>query len=111
MSLLSPEWAEKITSVPADRIKELARLYAKTDGATIVDGNGLDMHTTGVDMVRAICMLIALTGNIDKPGGNVLFSIIPQTPLPTVKVEKKADGSGRSFPYSLRYLSLRSRRR
>jgi anaerobic selenocysteine-containing dehydrogenase len=81
---LSPEWAEKITAVPAGRIRELARLYAKTDGAVIVDGNGLDMHTTGVDMVRAVCLLIALSGNIDKPGGNVFFSIIPQTALPTV---------------------------
>ncbi len=88
----SPEWAEQITSVPADRIKELARLYAKTEGALIVDGNGLDMHTTGVDMVRVICMLIALTGNIDKPGGNIFFSFVPQTPLPTVRPEKKRIG-------------------
>jgi anaerobic selenocysteine-containing dehydrogenase len=85
---LSPEWSEKITGISADRIKELARLYAKTDGALIVDGNGLDMHTTGVDMVRVICMLIALTGNIDKPGGNIFFSIVPQNALPTVKSQK-----------------------
>jgi thiosulfate reductase/polysulfide reductase chain A len=89
---LSPEWAEKITSVPAGRIEMLARLYAKTDGALIVDGNGLDMHTTGVDMVRVIGMLIALTGNIDKPGGNILLSLVPQNALPTVKTEKKRVG-------------------
>ncbi len=86
---LSPEWAEKITAVPADRIRDLARAYAKTDGAVIVDGNGIDMHTTGVDMARTICLLIALTGNIDKPGGNVFFSFVPQTSLPTVRAEKK----------------------
>jgi anaerobic selenocysteine-containing dehydrogenase len=34
-------------------------------------------------------MLIALTGNIDKLGGNIYNSIIPQTPLPTIKSEKK----------------------
>ncbi len=89
VSSLSPEWAEKITSVPADKIREFARLYAKTDGALIHDGNGLDMHTNGVDMVRVICLLIALTGNIDKPGGNVFFSIVPQKSLPTVKFDKK----------------------
>ncbi|MGD0235273.1 MAG: molybdopterin-dependent oxidoreductase [Syntrophorhabdales bacterium] len=89
VELASPEWAEKITAVPAARIKELARVYAKTDGAVIVDGNGIDMHTTGVDMARAIGLLIALTGNIDKPGGNVFFSFVPQTPLPTVQPEKK----------------------
>jgi len=82
---MSPEWAEKITSVPAGRIKEFARMYATTDGATICDGNGLDMHTNGVDMVRVICLLIALTGNIDKQGGNVLFSFVQQNLLPTIK--------------------------
>jgi anaerobic selenocysteine-containing dehydrogenase len=86
---MSPDWAEKITSVPADQIKELARLYATTKGALILDGNGLDMHTNGVDTVRVICMLIALTGNIDKSGGNVFFSMAPQRTLPTIKTEKK----------------------
>jgi anaerobic selenocysteine-containing dehydrogenase len=93
----TPEWAEGITAVPADRIRGFARLYAKTDGAVILDGNGLDMHTNGVDMVRTICMLIALTGNIDKPGGNVYFSVVPQTPLPTVRPEKKRMGL-KEFP-------------
>ena len=86
---LSPEWAEKLTGVPADRVREIARLYARTEGATIVDGNGIDMHTTGVDMARTIGLLIALTGNIDKQGGNVFFSVVPQRPLPTIKLEKK----------------------
>ncbi len=85
---LTPEWAETITAVPAERIRGLARLYAGTDGAIIVDGNGFDMHTNGVDMVRVVCLLIALTGNIDKPGGNVFYSYIPQTTLPTVRAEK-----------------------
>ncbi len=85
VATMSPEWAEKITSVPAARIKEFARLYARAEGATICDGNGLDMHTNGVDMVRVICLLIALTGNFDKPGGNVLFSFVQQNLLPTVK--------------------------
>lgn len=94
---MSPEWAEKITSIPADRIKEFARLYAMTDGATICDGNGLDMHTNGVDMVRVICLLIALTGNIDKPGGNILFSFVQQNLLPTVKAAGKWIGKD-DFP-------------
>lgn len=94
---MSPEWAEKITSIPANQIKEFARLYATANGALILDGNGLDMHTNGVDMVRVICMLIALTGNIDKPGGNVFFSMVPQRALPTIKTEKKWIG-GEEFP-------------
>ena len=34
------ERAEEITSVPADQIKELARLYAKTEGASSMKGMG-----------------------------------------------------------------------
>ena len=86
---MSPERAEKITSVPADQIKELARLYARAKGALIHDGNGLDMHTNGVDMVRVICLLMALTGNIDRPGANVFFSIVSQRLLPTIRLGRK----------------------
>ena len=32
--------------------------------------------------------LIALIGNIDKMGGNIFLSFVPQTPLPTLKSEK-----------------------
>ena len=94
---LTPEWAEKITAVPADQIRKLARIYATAEGAAIADGNGLDMHTNGVDMVRSICLLIALTGNIDKPGGNIFLSFVPQTPLPTVSTAKIPLGQG-EFP-------------
>jgi anaerobic selenocysteine-containing dehydrogenase len=82
---LTPEWAERITGVPADQIRDLARLYARTEAAIIQDGNGLEMHTNGVDAARVICLLIALTGKIDRPGCNVFFSIVPQRLLPTVK--------------------------
>jgi anaerobic selenocysteine-containing dehydrogenase len=46
------------------------------------------MHTNGVDMVRVICLLMALTGHIDKRGGNVFFSIVPQRLLPTISAGK-----------------------
>jgi anaerobic selenocysteine-containing dehydrogenase len=55
------------------------------------------MHTNGVDMVRVICLLMALTGNIDRPGGNVFFSIVPQRLLPTIKTGKKWVGA-EEFP-------------
>jgi anaerobic selenocysteine-containing dehydrogenase len=94
---MPPERAEGITSVPSDQIKELARLYATAEGALIHEGNGLDMHTNGVDMVRVICLLMALTGNIDRPGANVFFSIVPQRLLPTIKTGRKWVGS-EEFP-------------
>jgi anaerobic selenocysteine-containing dehydrogenase len=59
------------------QIKQLARLYATTKPAAIIDGNGLDMHREVFDTTRAIAMLRALTGNLDKPGGDVQPQPIP----------------------------------
>lgn len=59
-------------------IRQAARLYATTSPACIVDGNGLDMQLQVFDATRAVCMLRALTGNLDRPGGD----LIPQ-PVPT----------------------------
>ncbi len=61
----------------AAQIKEIARIYASTKPATIIDGNGLDMHREVFDTTRAIAMLRALTGNLDQPGGDVLPQPIP----------------------------------
>jgi len=61
----------------AEQIRQVARLYATTKPAAIVDGNGLDMHREVFDTTRAVAMLRALTGNLDKPGGDVLPQPIP----------------------------------
>lgn len=84
----TPEWAENITGVPASLIRKVAREYALERPATIRDGNGLDMNTNGVQTVRAIMFLIALTGNYDVPGGNVVFPWVQQSFLPDLKKVK-----------------------
>ena len=61
----------------AEQIRQVARIYATTKPAAIIDGNGLDMHREVFDTTRAIAMLRALTGNLDKPGGDVLPQPIP----------------------------------
>lgn len=81
----SPEWAEKITGVPAEEIRSAARLYASTKPALIRDGNGLDMYPNVVQTVRAVGMLSALTGNVDVPGGDVDFPLPPTAPSPKPK--------------------------
>jgi len=70
------EVAEKIW-LTADQIRHVARLYAATKPASIIDGNGLDMHREVFDTTRAIAMLRALSGNLDQPGGDVLPQPIP----------------------------------
>ena len=88
---LTPEWAEGVTGVSASLIRQLAREYALQRPATIRDGNGLDMNTNGVQTVRAIMFLIALTGNYDVPGGNVIFPWVQQSFLPDLKKVKYSE--------------------
>lgn len=65
----TPEWAEKITEVPADTIREAARLFATTKPATMEWGVALEHTPNCLQTVRAVAMLPGITGNIDIPGG------------------------------------------
>jgi len=68
----TPQWAEKISGVPADKIKEIALEFAKTKPACIISYRGAVCHQNGTDTERAVQMLGAITGNIDNPGGRCL---------------------------------------
>jgi anaerobic selenocysteine-containing dehydrogenase len=65
----TPQWAEKISGVPAAKIKSIAMELAKTKPACVVSYRGAVAHYNGTDTERAIQMLAAITGNIDNPGG------------------------------------------
>jgi anaerobic selenocysteine-containing dehydrogenase len=67
-----------------DLIREAARLYATSKPACIIDGNGVDMQLQVFQIIRAICMLRALTGNLDVEGGD----FIPQ-PVPIRNIQLK----------------------
>ncbi len=60
----TPEYVEKITTIPKDRLIEIARLYAKTRKAMIVYSMGITQHTTGVDNVKSLANLAMVTGHI-----------------------------------------------
>ena len=70
----TPEWGEQISGVPADQIREVARLYAGTKAAAIDVGNGVEHAPSSSDAVRAIAILMAITGHLDRPGCNLLSS-------------------------------------
>ena len=65
----TPEWAEEITGVSADTIREIARM--KADGPTVmVPMLGANcMHTNAIQSGRALTCLQALVGPIDQKGG------------------------------------------
>lgn len=64
-----PEAAEKITKVPAETIRELARSIANADGASLITYSGLEYTNSGVQNIRAVMILWALAGQLDVPGG------------------------------------------
>ena len=68
---MTPEKAEKITTVPAEAIREAARTYAKADGASIIFSMGITQHTTGTDNVLSLANLAMLTGNVGKESAGV----------------------------------------
>ncbi|MCL3860736.1 DMSO/selenate family reductase complex A subunit [Actinotalea sp. K2] len=65
----TPEWAERITGVPAGTIVRLARDIALTKPCNITQGWGPQRHANGENTARAIFTLAAITGNIGIPGG------------------------------------------
>ena len=67
----TPEWAETITSVPAQDIRTAARLYATTDKAGIYYTLGITEHICGVDNVRSLSNLALITGHVGQESAGV----------------------------------------
>ena len=72
VSQYTPSWGERITGVPAQKIIDAARLYAGTKSAAIDLGNGVEHTPSSNDAIRAIAILIAITGHLDRPGCNLI---------------------------------------
>ncbi|MCA0203891.1 MAG: formate dehydrogenase subunit alpha [Proteobacteria bacterium] len=67
----SPEAVESLTGVPAETVREAARLYATGGNAAIYYGLGVTEHSQGSTTVIGIANLAMLTGNIGRPGVGV----------------------------------------
>ncbi len=67
----SPEAAESITGVPADRIRGAARLYAKGPNSAIYYGLGVTEHAQGSTAVLAMANLAMAAGMLGRPGVGV----------------------------------------
>ena len=67
----SPEAVEAITGVPAEELREAARLYATGGNAAIYYGLGVTEHSQGSTMVMGMANLAMATGNIGREGVGV----------------------------------------
>ncbi len=65
----TPHWAEAITAVPASTIARIAREYATIKPAVLYQGYGMQRRAYGEQVVRAGCVLAAITGNVGISGG------------------------------------------
>ncbi len=64
----TPEWAEEISGVPADDIREAARLYANAGRAAFYWGMGISQSVHGTDNALSLTNLALMTGHVGKPG-------------------------------------------
>ena len=70
----TPERASAITGIDAATIVDFARDYARTKPSLIRAGFGLQRHTNGGAIVRAIASLSAVVGASRDPAGGFLLS-------------------------------------
>ncbi len=66
-----PEKASEICGVPADLIRETARIYATSEPSAILYTLGITEHSHGVDNVKSLANLAMLTGHIGKASSGV----------------------------------------
>jgi anaerobic selenocysteine-containing dehydrogenase len=81
----SPTEVEKITWVKAKRIEKLAEDLAKPRTSLLLH-TGLEYTNSGVQNIRALLILWALSGNFDRPGG-LVFRMPQASPLRRNRIE------------------------
>ena len=64
----TPEWAEEISGVPANDIREAARMYARAERAAFYWGMGISQSTHGTDNTLSLTNLALMCGHVGKPG-------------------------------------------
>lgn len=62
----TPETTEKITGVPAPKIKDAARIYGTAKTAMVATGMGMSQQVTGTHNVFSLLNMILITGKIGK---------------------------------------------
>lgn len=67
----TPEVAERISGVPAERIVAAARIYGNAPRSLIMHARGIEHSTHGVNNCLACINLALARGQVGKPGGGV----------------------------------------
>ena len=70
----TPDRVAGITGVPADVIRRLADDMATVAPLTICAGFGMQRYTNSAQTMRALIALLAMTGNLGKPGAGWVYA-------------------------------------
>jgi len=64
----TPEAMEPVCGIPAETLREVARLYATSAKSLIFWGMGVSQHVHGTDNVRCLIAMALTTGQVGRPG-------------------------------------------
>lgn len=64
----TPESMQDICGIPAQQIRQVARLYAQSKNSIIFWGMGVSQHIHGTDNARCLIALCMVCGQIGRPG-------------------------------------------
>lgn len=114
----TPEWAEELTTIPASKIREIARGLAAAAPAAAVDTSWKGAFGAGyansTDTARAVAYVNLLLGNINQRGGIRISRgaslASPSFPSPPSVSTPRGDGVGTEYPlatgHGLPHLSM-----
>ncbi len=64
----TPEKMAPICGIPAETLREVARMYARAKASIIFWGMGISQHVHGTDNARCLIALALITGQVGRPG-------------------------------------------
>jgi formate dehydrogenase major subunit len=64
----APEKVSPICGIPAETLREVARLFAGSKASMILWGMGISQHVHGTDNARCLISLALISGQIGRPG-------------------------------------------
>ncbi|WP_306599244.1 molybdopterin-dependent oxidoreductase [Geothrix sp. 21YS21S-2] len=81
----TPQRCEGVTGVPAGEVEALARELGTTRPLTICAGFGMQRYTNSGQTMRAILALLAITGNLGRPGAGWVYANLQSDVFSAVK--------------------------
>ena len=99
----TPEWAEKITNIPAKEIYKTAREFMAAEHPIYYQGRRSVFSKNDFQLRRAMAIFQALSGNLDKKGGIIYGKklALPKEEINTpmyAQVEERFDTEGIAIP-------------